>query len=366
MKPRSLVALSILLLLTLLAACTSRDSSLLDGLRGRRLLPDAGPALSGRGNLNAWFIDAQTVAGYHEAFAFRSDNGFRSLTAFSQGIMPGDTVPFEGYVLRPSRRDNQLVIEESLDYGLNFRSWLTLPVDGMVPRLTYEGFWFDGFQQGWYAVYQDSSAGSPPSLTLRRAQGTFTSRAATLLWADQQVEQLLFTADSVGWVLLRPRVEQATLAWSIAYSEPGGGTWSEAFSVPTMPNSLATPQLAGCRQAAILGWPDAEVAWTFDRRDQTWQAQAFAGAQGTVVAATGEAVLFAAAQTSEDDWGRIATLWRSEDGGQNWQQPGAQEIYADRLRFLPGNPNLCLAYSRDILQISRDRGQTWALLGFPL
>lgn len=360
----------LVLILLHLCACTARDATLLDNLRGRRNLPDFGPALSNRGDLAAWFVDAQTIAGYHDEFAFRSEDDFLSLGAFAQDIQPGDTVPAEGYVIRFAEREGFFVIDESLDYGNTFEPWLRFRQAGVIPPLALEGFWFDGVRSGWFFAYSDTPAGTPPifepSLRLLRATRDTIEGRGLVDWYDQRVEALRFTSDSVGWALLRPRDGSQPRRWAIAYSTDGGQLWSDPFPLPELALAATVPQLAVSRQSIVVGWRDRSQVWTFDRRSGQWQQRSFRGASGVVVAANVEDLLFAAAQIEDDGLGQVATLWRSEDGGQSWTQASDQPFYADHLRFLPGNPNLCLAYSRDILQITRDRGQTWTLLGFPL
>jgi len=351
-----------------LSACTSRDATILDSLRGRRNLPDLGPALSGNGNLQAWLVDAQTVVGYNQEFAFRSDFDLLDLAAFTQGIEPGDTVPEEAYVLRQFEEDGFLVIAESYDYGLNFRNWLRLPLENLSPQPSYEGFWFDGVQSGWYFVWQDRLPTDPPNfeprLELFRVQGATPQVVARMDWPEQRVAELRFSSGGTGWVLLQPRAAAERDTWSVSHTADGGQTWSAPAVLPV--TAEAQPRLAVSDQAAAVAFPNQPQVWSLKREETDWQVRDLSGALNLVLAAEGDRVLFAAAQLSEDAHGTVAELWRSENGGQDWEQVSDRRLYADVMRFLPGNPNLGLAFSQDVLQLTRDRGQTWELLAFPL
>ncbi len=362
------VGFAMAMLLWLIGGCTSREATLLDSLRGSRNLPDAGASLSGNGDLEAWLVDAQTVAGYNEAFAFRSTDYLLTVEGFQQGIEPGDTVPTEGYVVRQSVNDGFLITQESYDYGLNFRPWFQLPVEGVLPLRSFEGFWFDGVQSGWYFVFRDSNftvlPPRPAELSLTRVQGGTFERVASVDWVDQQVVRLQITPGGVGWVLLRPRDARAPLSWSVAYSADEGQSWSMPFALPA--EGALVPRMAVNERSAILAFPLQSQTWTFDRQPQAWSKVTFEGAQQVVVGAAGEDVLFAAPQVGQDGYGTVAECWRKEGERQNWEKVSEQRIYADALRFLPHNPNLGLAFSQDVLQLTRDRGQTWELLAFPL
>jgi len=362
------VGFAVAMMMWLICGCTSREATILDSLRGSRNLPDAGASLSGNGDLEAWLVDARTVAGYNEAFAFRSGDYFLTVEAFQQGIEPGDTVPTEGYVVRQSVSDGFLITSESSDYGVSFRPWFQLPVERVLPARSYEGFWFDGVQSGWYFVFRDSNftviPPRPAELSLTRVEGGNVDRVASVDWVDQRVERLQITPGGVAWVLLRPRDERAQLIWSVAYSGDEGQSWSEPFALPA--EGALAPRMAVNERSVILAVPTQSQAWTFDRRSQEWGQVTFDGAQQVAVGAAGDDVLFAAPQVGQDAYGTVAECWRREGEGQTWEKVSEQRIYADALRFLPTNPNLGLAFSQDVLQLTRDRGQTWELLAFPL
>lgn len=372
------------LLLALLSACSARtDGLLVDRLDVETIAKPIVRNLTTGEEVRAWLYADSALIGFGGIYAFYTPNEFDSLFAVSENalIKKGKLLynDFERLVIQTSPPEEDLRLEQSEDYGSTYSikvekdNFEQREETGILIRGThsFDAAAFAGIDIGWVFSSYNAITGDELFASATKVYSVvkngFTGEVEMSLIAElpieyRPVDAAFFNALS-GWLLTRAAGKDYVFT-----TGDSGVTWEGPFEISGNSDAmekivLYDPQtlyLYSSTQTAIYGSHDGGMTWL---RTEPYLANLSHYGVSDLYAVNDQ-VAYAALNSTADDIAIIGNVFRTTNGGDTWTQANTQPMYAEYIDCL--DENICIATSKNVVQITRDGGVTWKVLVYPL
>lgn len=380
MKNNYLVAfLLIFVLVGLLSACTSSSEDLLfDRMDVDVLVNPIVQNITTGNEIRAWTYSDTEIIGFGGAYAFYTPNKFDSLYAVAENSSLPDIILYNSFEQIVSRQnlDNSVALRFSEDYGVTYDAFLQLneyEYDGglLLGLHNYGPMAFLGKDLGWIASYYTANVGQanfPTGIKIYRAvlNGAIGQSETTLLAelsADYTPVDILFFNTFAGWLLVK------NTGGSYVYrTSDGGTTWQGPFAISNNTskidklNSLDLLNIYAYSQQSALMYYSKDAGQTWFKSDMQMAELTHSGISDMY--AVNEQVAYCVANVEADNVATISDIYKTGDGGANWQKVNNRDMYGFYIDFW--DENIGLTTSNNVLEYTTDGGQTWDVLVYPI
>jgi len=371
----------LIVLLLCLAMCTSNNDILFyDELGIEPLVNPITNNLTNGDKLHAWITDDSSIVGFGGGFAFYTPNLFDSLYGID-GTVVEEIVynDFENLIIRPNNviTDN-LFLQESNNFGETYFTKLNKPASesywsgGVMVEGThnFELISFLNKEVGWvfsnYTAISGNSVFDSGLKVYSIIENGYTGATTINYIADLGTAYTPMAAHFfntyIGYFLAQ---DYAGYTWFLR-TEDGGNTWQTPVLV-SADNTKAASELHFVSFERLVAYnPTHKVLYTSSDNGETWQSSTIniANAGLADVYFPSENIGYACSVAFVDEIGQVGDVYKTTDGGINWNKVNDARIYVDNLDFL--TDNIGLATSGNTLHYTNDGGINWQVLIYPL
>ncbi len=379
MKSKHITFVVAALFLLGITACTSSSEELLiDRLDVETLVNPIVQNITTGNEIRAWTYSDTEIVGFGGTYAFYTPNKFDSLYAVAEGASLPDNIIYNSFEQIVSRQDvsDGVFLRYSEDFGATYNIFLHLYknyiTNGSIQGVhNYGPMAFLGKDLGWIFSYYTTNSISDTLSTgikvYRAILNAGTGQSETFLLAELSAEytpvDALFFNTFSGWLLVKNNIG------SYVYrTADGGTTWSGPFAITTNSNSIDKLHSVDLLNVYAYSQSSAYVYYSKDA-GQTWlkanmQMAEFNHTGISDMYAVNEQTAYCVANVETDEVAVISDIYKTTDGGANWQKANNRDMYGYYIDFW--DENIGLTTSRNVLEYTTDGGQTWDVLVYPI
>ncbi len=373
-----LIAVAILTIGLLFSTCYSENNALL--LDEVEIDADFNPVTSQFATgekVYAWMVDDSTVLGYGGGYAFYTPNDFDSVYAIAGSIKEELLfTDFENIVVAPTdQANNDFLLEQSDDFGANYTTKL---YKSYFENSTIDSTLVQGTHSNWQTFMLSQDAGwtfskylgeegvdvFPSALKMYEITYDFNTDENILIWkkdlnASYTINEIYFASATLGWLLITYQGDA-----NILVTADGGNTWDGPHYITT--NNTPTRLYSVDGELLIAFSGTHKYLYTSTNNGISWQSNEifFANTGINDLQFIDQNIGYAVSVAAEDGLGKISDVYKTNDGGSNWDKVNSSRIYAETIDF--SSEQVGLAMSKNVVQITRDGGVNWQVEIYPL
>jgi hypothetical protein len=364
-----------------LVMCTSTNDSLLyDQLGLDPLVNPITTNLTTGDKIYAWMAGDSAIVGFGGGFAFYTPNLFDSIYGI-EGTVVEEIIynDFENIIVRPANVvTDDLFLQESTNFGETYLTKLNKSANesyvsgGVAVEGThdFQAISFLNKEVGWFFSNYTATSGSEVfdsglkvyTIVVNGYTGNTEVNNIADLGTPYVAQAAHFFSTYIGYLLAQ---DYAGYTWLLR-TEDGGYTWQTPTLVSDDNTKPATDFHFVSFERLVAYNPAHKVVYTSGDDGDTWQSGTLANANLgiTDLYFPNETVGYACSPVFVDEIGQVSDIYKTTDGGLNWNKVNANYLYADHLDFM--TDDIGLAVSGNAVQYTNDGGTSWKVLVYPL